>query len=156
MKNYKRRLKVMVILLIIYGISLLGSIAMVQVVSPMLSQAEKVNLGLSEGNLGIGTMIGLITAGIYLIAGISGIRVSKGAGNGKVCWIAAIALVVILTIDVVAAVYQMILISIATVGAVTDPTSLAIVKRMSQFVVKMIILAIYFKAVGKLVKNRSC
>ena len=149
MKNYKRRLMITAILLMVYGISLLVSVVMIQVVSPMLSWAEKVNLGLSEGNLRRGTMVGLIMAGIYMIAGINGISVSKGNGNTKVCWIATIVLMIILTIDVIANMYQLVLTSVAVYGGVKGPMSLTMGKRMSQFIVKMITLVIYVKAADK-------
>lgn len=149
MKNHKRILVITAVLLIIYGITVLGSAVMLQIVLPMLSQAEKLDLGLSEGNLRTGMLVGLITAGIYLVAGIGGIKVSKGTGNTRVCKIAAVALMIILSIDVAANLYQLGLTSIAIYGEVRGPVSLTMGKRMSQFIVKMITLVLYFRAAVK-------
>lgn len=126
MKNYERRLMITAILLLPYGIGLFGVAGMLMVYSPIIDQWF---VGWSDALLWLCVAIAIVTAIIYLVAGISGIMASRGKCSTKICKYMAITLIVITVIDVV--------ISLFSVG---------ITKKVSQFIVQMIILGIYLKA----------
>jgi len=132
MKNYRKRLMITAILLLTYVPTLFAAAGMLLIYFPQLSLAEKELLG-NEALIWSGVLIAVVTGIIYLIAGISGIMASRGKCDTGICKKMAIALIVIMVIDVI--------VSLLSVG---------ITKKVSQFIIKMIILGIYLKAADEI------
>lgn len=117
------------ILLLTYVPTLFAAAGMLLIYFPQLSQAEKELLGNESLILWGSVLIAVVTGIIYLVAGVSGIMATRGKCDTRICKKMAIALIVIMVIDVI--------ISLFSVG---------ITKKVSQFIIKMIILGFYLKA----------